>query len=245
MVKKKIIALIPARSGSVRIKNKNILKINDHPLIAYTITSAINSKLFSKIVVSTDSTNYKKIAEYYGAKVPFLRPKNISKSTSSDYEWVNYTLKGIEENFDYFYILRPTNPSRTSKTILRSWNLFKTNKYRYSVRGVTLTKNHPAKMWYKIGKFIRPVLKGKYKKQPYYNSQFTVLPKIYQQNACIEISQTDVVKKYHTITSKKILPFVMNEIESHDINYKEDFTSINLSKIEKITKKPFKTFKYK
>ena len=58
--KQKIIALIPARSGSVRIKNKNILEINKHPLIAYTITSAIKSKLFSKIIVSTDSSLYKK-----------------------------------------------------------------------------------------------------------------------------------------------------------------------------------------
>ena len=57
--KQKIIALIPARSGSVRIKNKNILEINKHPLIAYTITSAIKSKLFSKIIVSTDSSLYK------------------------------------------------------------------------------------------------------------------------------------------------------------------------------------------
>ena len=82
--RKKIVALIPARSGSVRIKNKNILKIQNHPLLAYSIRSAINSKLFSRVIVSTDSKKYKKIAQHYGAEVPFLRPKNISLSNSSD-----------------------------------------------------------------------------------------------------------------------------------------------------------------
>lgn len=241
--KQKIIALIPARSGSVRIKNKNILEINKHPLIAYTITSAIKSKLFSKIIVSTDSSLYKKISLYYGAEVPFLRPKSISGSTASDFQWVKYTLKKLNNNFDYFFILRPTNPFRTSKTILKSWDYFKKNNYKYSVRGVSLTKNHPAKMWVKNGKFIKPVLSGKNKNQPFYNSQFTVLPKIYQQNACIEISPTNVIKKNKTITTKKILPFIMTGIDSYDINYLEDVKNIKINKLQSIKLKPYKNFK--
>ena len=93
---KKIIALIPARSGSKRFKNKNIFNYKGHPLIAYTITSAIKSKIFSKIIVSTDSNYYKKIAEYYGASVPFLRPKKISGAKSSDNDCVNVTLNKLE-----------------------------------------------------------------------------------------------------------------------------------------------------
>ena len=93
--RKKIVALIPARSGSVRIKNKNILKIQNHPLLAYSIRSAINSKLFSRVIVSTDSKKYKKIAQHYGAEVQFLRPKNNSLSNSSDFEWVKYNLENL------------------------------------------------------------------------------------------------------------------------------------------------------
>ena len=92
---KKIIALIPARSGSERVKNKNIKILKNLPLIAYTIRSAINSKIFDKIIVSTDSKKYSNISKKFGADVPFLRPKKISKSNSTDYEWVNFTIKKL------------------------------------------------------------------------------------------------------------------------------------------------------
>lgn len=234
--RKKIVALIPARSGSVRIKNKNILKIRNHPLLAYSIRSAINSKLFSSVVVSTDSKKYKKIAQHYGAEVPFLRPKKISLSNSSDYEWVKFTLENLKDKFEAFFILRPTNPFRNSKTILRAWKLFQKHNCKFSVRGVCLTRNHPAKMWYKSGSFIKPVMKGKYKNQPFYNSQFTVLPKIFLQNASIEISQCSVIRKNKTITTKKIIPFIMKDEEGHDINYLEDVKNLSKKKLKYLEK---------
>ena len=67
-------ALIPARCGSKRIKDKNIKTLNGHPLLAYTISAAIQSNVFDEVIVSTDSEMYKNIAEYYGASVS-LRPK--------------------------------------------------------------------------------------------------------------------------------------------------------------------------
>ena len=73
----KLIALIPARFGSERIKDKNIINLFGHPLIAYAINAAIKTKIFDKILVSTDSLKYKKIAEKYGAEIPFLRPKKF------------------------------------------------------------------------------------------------------------------------------------------------------------------------
>ena len=78
----KAIALIPARSGSKRIKNKNILKINGIPLLAYTIKEAIKSKVFDKVVCVTDSYKYAKIAIKFGAEVPKIRPKSISNEKS-------------------------------------------------------------------------------------------------------------------------------------------------------------------
>ena len=74
----KAIALIPARSGSKRVKDKNILKINGHPLLAYTISLALKSKIFDRVICVTDSQQYKKIAQKYGAEVPKLRPKKFS-----------------------------------------------------------------------------------------------------------------------------------------------------------------------
>ena len=106
-IEKRIIALIPARQGSERIKHKNIKNFFSHPLLSYAIQSAIKSKLFEKVVVSTDSLKYAKIAKYYGAEVLSLRPKKISSSKSPDYDWINYTInlyKKKKINFTHFFI---------------------------------------------------------------------------------------------------------------------------------------------
>ena len=158
-IKNKLIALIPARSGSERIKNKNILNFFGHPLLAYSIKSAIKSKIFDKVLLSTDSQKYANIAKKYGAEVPFLRPKKISKSTSNDFEWISYTLKKLEKNnekFTHFFILRPTNPLRSYLTIRKAWNLFK-KKSPDSLRAVERVKQHPGKMWIKDRNLIKPL----------------------------------------------------------------------------------------
>ena len=110
------VCLIPARSGSKRIVGKNVTNINGHPLIAYTISAAINSGVFDAVIVSTDSSEYAEIARHYGAEVPFLRPSEFSEDLSPDIEWVRYTLNELiarGRDFSQFSILRPTSPLRT------------------------------------------------------------------------------------------------------------------------------------
>ena len=85
------VALIPARSGSKRVINKNISPLEGHPLIAYTIISALESNEFGDVIVSTDSKEIKEVAEYYGASVPFIRPEEYSQDTSPDIQSVSYT----------------------------------------------------------------------------------------------------------------------------------------------------------
>ena len=91
------IAFVPARKGSKRIKNKNILPLNNHPLIAYTINVALKSKLFTHVFCITYSKKYSKIATYYGAKKFPLRPKFTSNSTSTDDMWVNWAINLCEK----------------------------------------------------------------------------------------------------------------------------------------------------
>ena len=86
----KILAIIPARSGSKSIKNKNIVQYKGKPLLAHSILTAKVSSKIDKVIVSTDSTYYKKIAENYGAEVPFLRPKKISSSKSIDIHYIEH-----------------------------------------------------------------------------------------------------------------------------------------------------------
>ncbi len=229
-MKHKIVALIPARSKSERLKNKNILKVGKYPLLAIPILTAKKSKIFDKIIVSTDSKKYARIAKKYGAEVPFLRPKKISSSVSPDYDWVNYTIKNLSKkniNFDIFFILRPTNPFRSHKTILSAWKKFKKYKKAESLRAIEVSKQHPGKMWIRKSNYIIPFFSKSKKGQPYYNQQLKSLPKIYKQNASLEISKVKVLNQYKTITGKKILPFFTKNYEGFDINEVYDIKYAN------------------
>jgi CMP-N,N'-diacetyllegionaminic acid synthase len=247
-IKKDLIALIPARSGSHRIKHKNIENLGGHPLIAHTINSAIKSKLFKKVVVLTDSIKYAKIAKYYGAEIPFIRTKKISSKNSPDYEWVNTVFKFYKKekiNFSHYFILRPTSPFRTAKSIKSAWEKFSKNKSAESLRAIKLVSEHPGKMWVEKNNFIKALINGKVNKQPYYNSQYTTLPKVYAQDASLEISRLDVIKKYKTITGKKILSYHPKNLEGFDINFPIDLIFAKflikekLIKLQKISKKTF------
>ncbi len=221
----KIIALIPARKGSERFKNKNIVSLMSHPLLAYSIYSAKKSQIFDKIIVSTDSIKYAKIAKKYGAEVPGLRPKKISKSKSSDFEWVNYVINFYKKKkvyFTHFFILRPTSPFRTSNSIKLAWKKYINTKNCESLRAVSIVKEHPGKMWKIRNKYIKPFTNQKFLNQPSYNSQYKSLPVFFIQNASLEISNISVLKKYRTITGKKIIPYFSKGFESFDINYPLD-----------------------
>ena len=84
----KTICFIGARGGSKGVPRKNIRKIAGKPLIAYTIESAINSGIFSSVVVSTEDKEIAKIAKKYGAEIPFLRPAEYATDNSPDFDWL-------------------------------------------------------------------------------------------------------------------------------------------------------------
>lgn len=121
------LAIIPARSGSKELKDKNIKLLNGKPLLAYTIEAAKQSNIYSHILVSTDSENYGKIAIQYGAEVPFYRSKENALDTASSWDVVKETLRkykdmGIE--FDTFTLLQPTSPLRNFEDIQNAYQLF-------------------------------------------------------------------------------------------------------------------------
>lgn len=204
-----IVALIPAKSQSKRIPNKNIVLLNGHPLIAYSICSALDSKIFDRVIVSTDSKDYAWVAEKYGAEV-IIRPPEYATEFSPDIEWVAYTLKEIP-HYEFFSILRPTSPFRTKNTIKRAWDIFSVTVYD-SLRAIELCSQHPYKMWRWEGGFIKPIIDSGLHSMPY-----QALPKIYVQNASLEIARTECVSK-GSISGDKIIPFLTQGYEGFDIN---------------------------
>lgn len=118
--------MIPARGGSKRIPKKNIRNFVGKPLIAWSIECAINSGLFSDVFVSTDDLEIKKISEFYNAKVPYLRPKEISDDYSNDSDVRNHFLNWLRNNkieADILCYLYPTAPFINKKTLNGCKNL--------------------------------------------------------------------------------------------------------------------------
>ena len=127
----KFLAIIPARSGSKELKNKNILNLSRKPLLSYPIKSAINSKYVDKVILTTDSKRYAKIGKKFGAEIPFLRPKIISKDKSPSSSFILHALKyffkkGIK--FDYIILLEPTSPLTQTSDIDKAVNKIMSSK---------------------------------------------------------------------------------------------------------------------
>ena len=221
-----IVALLPARSGSRRVPDKNIRPFAGHPLMAYTITAALHSKMFAAVVVSTDSERYADIARYYGAEMPFLRPREIAGELSPDIEWVEYTLKRLRDNgrvYDCFSILRPTSPFRQAETITRAWQAFLKEEGVDSLRAVEKCRSHPGKMWVVRGNRMMPLLPLSPPEQPWHSSQYQSLPEVYVQNASLEIAWTRVVFEGRTIAGNVVMPFFTQGFEGFDVNQPIDW----------------------
>lgn len=112
----KIICIIPARGGSSRIINKNLVYLGGYPLIAWTIRDALESKLIDRVIVSTDDERIADISKKYGAEV-IMRPGYLSTDTSQVEEAILYTLNSIEEKPDYIVFLQCTTPFRNEGDI--------------------------------------------------------------------------------------------------------------------------------
>lgn len=216
-----VVALIPARSGSKRVPGKNVRLLGGHPLLAYTISAARSSGIFSKVVVSTDSEEYAAVARHYGAEVPVLRPAEMAGDLSPDIEWVAHILAELERRgdaFDCFSILRPTSPFRMAETIRRAWDQFRSDPEADSLRAVELCRQHPGKMWVIEGNRMHPLLSQPAGETPWHSSQYQALPTIHVQNASLEIAHTRVVKDESTIAGSAVMPFLTQGVEGVDVN---------------------------
>jgi N-acylneuraminate cytidylyltransferase len=123
----KILAIIPARSGSKGVEDKNIKLLAGKPLMAYSIEAALKSKLLNKTMVSTDSENYANIARQYEAEVPFLRPEHLATDGTASIDVVLHALQFYKDNgehFDAVCILQPTTPFRESGLIDKAIEAF-------------------------------------------------------------------------------------------------------------------------
>jgi CMP-N,N'-diacetyllegionaminic acid synthase len=223
----KILAIIPARSGSKGLVNKNLLPLMGHPLISYSIKAALESKFINKIIVSTDSESIAQKAKEYGAEVPFIRPEEFAQDDSLDLDVFIHALNWLKENQNYFpdYViqLRPTSPIRKVEIIDEAIVKF-IHSRSDSLRVVTQSPISPFKMW-KIDPEnyeLVPLLKLEEIKEPY-NAPRQSLPKTYWQIGTLDIIRPDVILKDKSMSGSKILPFVVSSDYAVDIDDLKSF----------------------
>lgn len=221
---KNVVAIIPARAGSKTIKDKNIRIMNGKPMIAYSIEHALKSNLIDRVIVSTDSENYKEIAEKYGAEVPFLRPKEYAQDHSLDIDVFKHALEWMRQNGqeipEYCVHLRPTHPVRDISDIDEMIKLIQSDTTIDSVRSVSPAEQTPYKMWlFHEKQRMTPVAGCSIEEA--YNAPRQKLPEVYMQNACIDIVRSDVILKKSSMTGSHIYGYKM--AYDFDIDTEEDF----------------------
>jgi CMP-N,N'-diacetyllegionaminic acid synthase len=220
------VALIPARSGSERVPQKNVRELAGHPLIAYTIAAAQSAGVFDAVIVSTDSPEIAAVAESYGAEIPGLRPAEMATSTSPDIEWIRHTIAALEADgrrYEIFSLLRPTSPFRGPDVIRRAFDqLVALGDRADSLRAVRLCHEHPGKMWVVDGELMRPLL-DQPDGVPYHSRQYASLPTVYVQDSSIEIAWRRAVTEHDSIAGERVAPFFTEEPEGFSIDYPDDW----------------------
>jgi pseudaminic acid cytidylyltransferase len=168
------IAIIPARSGSTRIKNKNIKIFNGKPIIAWSIIAAKKSKIFSKIVVSTDSKKIANIAKKYGAEIFFLRPKSLASNNISITDVMKHSVSFLSKIFKsrYYCCIYATAPFLEQNDLIKAYKIIKKKKIDF-VLSVSKFESSIFRALTKKNNYIFPL----FKKNAFKNSQD--LPKTY------------------------------------------------------------------
>ena len=218
-----VIAIIPARSGSKSVPHKNIRKLAGKPMLAYSIEHAQKSKYINRIILSTDSAEYAAIGKEYGAEVPFLRPAEYATDTALDIDVFYHCLTFLKEREGVVpgivVQLRPTYPIRNPEDIDRMIELLLQHEEADSVRSIAPAKEIPYKMWHKDEQGrLSPLMKDI---PECYNMPRQSLPKVYYQNACIDVVRGRVILEQHSMTGSCIYGYEMDK--NYDIDTEEEF----------------------
>ena len=215
---KTFLAIIPARGGSKRLPNKNILNLAGKPLIAWSINAAKNSKYLDEIVVSSDSDKILDIAKDYNVKT-IKRPSNLATDKTTTIEVIKHIIQEVEKKYDYIVLLQPTSPLRDEHHINKAieWLDFKNAD---AVIGVCEMEHNP--LWsntlpddLSMKNFLKDEIKNKRSQD---------LDKYYIINGSIYICKIDKLLEENSLfLNDNIFAYVMDRKSSVDIDDEIDF----------------------
>lgn len=216
----KNLAIIPARSGSKGVKDKNIRLLNGTPLMAYSINAAYNSEVFDEVMVSTDSKEYADIALEIGASVPFLRSVETSTDNADSWDMVKEVIenyKGKNREFDTVCLLQPTSPLRNGNDIKEAYKIFET---KASVAVISVCEMEHTPLWSNtlpengsLNGFIKATV-GKRRQD---NNKY------YRLNGAIYIVSVDELLNNINLYREGSFAYIMPQDRSVDIDSEFDF----------------------
>ena len=217
-----LLTLICARKGSKGIKNKNIKLFNGKPLIYYTIKKALTSKFIDEVYVSTDSNKISKISKAFGAKIRFLRKKNLSKDTTPEIKVWKDAISRLEKlnrkKYDYLCVLPITSPLRLTKDIDDCIKIFKSKKCD-GVITITPSSKNPYFNMVQINKRNLNLINNAKKK--IFTRQKS--PKVYDVTTLAYVMSTKFIKEKNSIFDGKLEYKIIPKIRSVDIDDEIDF----------------------
>jgi CMP-N,N'-diacetyllegionaminic acid synthase len=207
----KVIAIIPARSGSKSIKDKNIVNFRGKPLIAWSIEQCLKSKKIDEVYLSTDSKKYANIAKKFGLKNIIFRPKSISGDKSTDYDFIKHFIENVKIAHDIIAHVRPTTPLRNVVLIDKIIDFFIRNKNFSSLRAIHEDPETAYKSFELKNSLLKP-LKGVKNSLDELNNPRQNFSKTYSANGYL-----DLYRKKFIISKKKLFG---NRV----VGYKTPFT---------------------
>jgi N-acylneuraminate cytidylyltransferase len=220
----KVIALIPARSGSKGVPNKNTRLLGGHPLIAWSIMAAKKARSIDRVIVSTDSYEYAQLAIQLGAEAPFLRPAEISGDRSTDFDFIAHALDWFADNGgepEYIVHIRPTTPFRDPAQIDAAVRLFQNSKMATALRSAH-EMSESAYKTFEIapeGQFKRLGADGTALDAA--NNARQQFPATYQANGYVDVLSTRFIRDNGLIHGDWVLPFITPTVV--EVDTEDDF----------------------
>ena len=215
----KICSIITARGGSKGIPRKNIKSLNGKPVLAYSIEHSISTKLIENTYVSTEDKEISKVSRDFGAKI-IKRPEELAEDTSSSVDVVLHSLEYLENKSelpDFFVLLQPTSPLRTSKDIENAIKLFIDNECDSLISVCEISHASMLSLSLK-NDFLVPNCD-----EEFLNKRRQDLPTYYSPNGAIYITTPESLRKNNTFIPKKTIPYVMPKERSVDLDTPFDF----------------------
>ena len=215
---KKFLAIIPARGGSKRLPNKNILDFNGKPLIAYSIEAGIESQYIDKVLVSSDSDRIIATSKEFAAET-VKRPESLATDTATTFDVIEHAIQSLPDRYEYTILLQPTSPLRTTNHIDEAIKLLEKKK---ADAVISVCKMEHSPLW--ANRLDENLSMEKFFRDDLYKKRSQELDIYYRLNGAIYIARTDRLLEERCFFLKdNIFAYIMDKRSSIDIDEKIDF----------------------